>query len=154
MANFCDLTFNEKDLVGALKEFGDDVSIKLVRGSLRRIAKEEMQALQDAAPVGDPAKDKHAGRLHDNITYGTAFAIGRGIVKAFVRVRTMGNKDNEKNAFYWRWVEFGHKSRSGSFVPGIGFIAAAIDKAQEYIARQFFGDLSAGIEKTYTRINR
>lgn len=146
------VTFNDRDLIAALKEFREDVAVKVVRASLRRIAREEMKALQEAAPVGDPSTDPHSGRLKSNITYGTAFAVGRGIVKSFVRIRTVGKADNERNAFYWRWVEFGHKSRSGSDVAGKGFIQKAIALAQSSISERFFTDLTRGIDKTYTKM--
>ncbi len=151
MADGVDISYNDRDLAAALKEFRTDVSVKIVRASLRAIARDEMRALQQSAPVGDPSKDPHSGRLKANITYGTAFAIGRGIVKSFVRIRTRGKADDAKNAFYWRFVEFGHRDRGGGSVPGKGFIQRAIALAQSSIANRFFSDLSHGIDKTYTK---
>ena len=150
MGKFCDITWNQQDLSGALQDFRDDVAVKIVRASLRRLAKEEQQTLAAAAPV-DSGHSKTTGRLQDNITFGTRLALGRGIVKSFVLVRTVGDRNNPRNAFYWRFVEYGHATRNGGKVAANDFIRRTFAATQDSLAAKFFSDLAGGIAKTYTR---
>lgn len=150
MADDFQITYNDRDLVAALREFTDTVARKVVRQALRKIASTIRDAIAAAAP-------KLTGKLAENIAVTTAFSAARGIVKSRVIVRTEGKASDPRNAFYWRFVNFGHLTRPGKsgaqhFVPGQPFVSSAGNAAQDYAADEFFSDLEAGIDKTFTRL--
>jgi len=141
--------FDERDLAAALREFTELVARSVVRSALRQIAKTIRDAIADAAP-------KRTGKLDDNIAVSTSYAAARGVIKARVIVRTIGKAIDPRNAFYWRFVEFGHKTRPGKRgsqheVPAHSFVRPAGDAAQSYAADEFFGALDRAIDKTFTR---
>ncbi|HEY1723958.1 MAG TPA: HK97-gp10 family putative phage morphogenesis protein [Steroidobacteraceae bacterium] len=149
MADEVEITFNDRDLVAALREFTDTVARKIVRASLRQIASVIQGAIAAAAP-------RRTGKLADNIAVTTSFSASRGIVKSRVIVRTEGKAGDARNAFYWRFVNFGHRTRPGKHgaqheVAAQPFVTQAGAQAQNYAADQFFSDLEAGIDRQFTR---
>lgn len=150
MADEIDITCNGADLNAALKEFREDVAYRVVRSALRKVAASASSVLKDAAP-------RLTGRLIENIAVRTKFASRRGIIKADVVVNTVGKAGAPNNAFYWRFVEHGHKTRPSKAghpqreVPANPFAANVWARLQQTISATFFSDLGAAINKKYTK---
>ena len=144
------VSWNGRDLVEGLEQFKDTVARGVVRSSIRRIGNAVRDVIAAAAP-------HRTGRLEGNIAVSTQTAATRGIVKARVIVRTEGHAGDPRNAFYWRFVNFGHRtrpSRRGGVqheVPGSHFVEASAASAQSFISDQFFNDLAAAVDRTFTR---
>lgn len=151
MVDVVDITCNGADLNAALKEFREDVAYRVVRSALRKVAANASGVLKDAAP-------RLTGRLVQNIALRTRFARGRGILKADVVVNTSGKRGDPGNAFYWKFVERGHKTRPSKpgkqqhEVPANPFVANTWARLQQSISTTFFSDLAAAINKKYTKV--
>lgn len=139
MADEVTITWNGAQLLDKLKSFQEDIAIKTVRTSLRRIAVYLQRLTASNAP-------RRTGKLAANIAVKTAFIFSRGIVKAKVGVNTRGKAGDAQNAFYWRFVERGHRTRGGRRqVAAQPFAADAFISAQSVIADMFFSDLQRSI---------
>lgn len=149
MADETKIVWNGRDLAEALANFRDDVSNKTVKRALRDVAKLALGMLQAAAP-------HRTGRLESNLGV-RARRGGQGTVGVDVVVSTRGGRDDANNAFYWRFLEFGHKTRpnkagvSRREIPPINFIRNLWLRLQSTIANSFFTALDRAVDKTYTR---
>lgn len=110
-----------------LKEISDDICRKRMVKALRRAAKVIEGITIATAPVSPhgrgPGKTYPAhgpGNLRDSITIQSA----RRNRTADTLVVHVGMT---KDAFYWRWVEFGHVGKGGKDVPAYPFLRPAMD---------------------------
>ena len=148
------VAWNGPDVHEGLALFRAD-AVRIVRASLRRITTTYLQDLQAYLPV-------RTGRLVRAVSLKMRFIGARGVVRARITVDTPGSRDDPRNAFYWRFVEFGHMtrpSRSGTGkpqwkVPGAGVITRMVPMIETSIANEFFGDLSRALDRQYTKANR
>ncbi len=91
----------------------------ILRGAVRKIAADVRNDTRNNAPV-------NSGNLKRNII-SKGRRGGRHTMRASVIVRDEGKRGDSKNAFYWRFVEFGHLDRAGNQVPGTHFITRAYE---------------------------
>lgn len=99
-----------RDLVAALKELRGDLSPRYMRAAVRKAAK-VMETLIKAGAPSDTGKLRSLIKVRTKRT--------RQTVRARVVVPTIGKGDDPQNAFYWRFVEKGHRvgnKRSGRLV--------------------------------------
>lgn len=150
MVDVVQIDFNRDDLFAALQSFRADVSNKVTRQALRNSANDALKQLQAAAP-------HRTGRLSNALAVRTTYAGARGIMKADVTIRTIGTAKNPSNAFYWRFLEYGHRTRpdregqSRGKVPPLYFIRNTWLRIQLGIGGNFFAALGAGVDKTYNQ---
>lgn len=143
------IDWNGQDLIEALHAFQDDVSNSVVRTAVRDAANEAVVQLQAAAP-------HRTGKLSSAISVRTR--ISGGVARADVVVNVRGKASDPNNAFYWRFVEFGHRKRpnkegaSRGYVPGLAFIRNTWLRLQSTISNLFFTALDRAVNKTYTKI--
>lgn len=144
------ITSNTHEVLKAISDFKEDLAIRTVRGSMRRIAQYANDRLKEATPV-------FTGNLRFNEAVTAKYAQSRGIVTAKVVVNTRGKAGDIKNAFYWRWVEFGHKTRPSKEgggqrdIPGQGFIQSTWARLQSQISSMFFSDLDRCVQRAGNR---
>lgn len=91
-----------RDLIAELKALNEDVARKTVRKVIREAGEYILRRLQANTPV-------FTGKLRFNLDVVTKWKSRSGVMVAKVRVATQGKRDNTRNAFYWRFVEFGHR---------------------------------------------
>lgn len=107
------------------------IKLNLDAGARQIISGSQISAwLEEALPFGVQRAQGYApydtGELHDSIDYEIRGALG--VLKA--------------NAEYALPIEFGHRTRSGSFVPAHPFLRPAADDTFDYLQRIVTRDLS------------
>ena len=127
MAELFDLR-GVKEVKRELAKLPPRMQKNIMRGAVTQVARGVRDDAKADVPVG-------SGNLKKNIIAktrrGTKF-----VMRASVIVREEGKRGDPKNAFYWRFVEFGHFDRSGSvFIPGRHFITNAYEKARGQVDR-------------------
>lgn len=147
---------NGMQLTAELRAFKEDIAVKTVRASTRRIA--AMLHKQLIAVIA-----RRTGKLIRNLSVRAKYVRSRGVVVAKVIVNTVGKKDNPKNAFYWRFVEFDHLTRprklsKGKYdvsrqrvVKGQGVIEQTFNNMQPKIQAMFYADLEKAINRRKAR---
>ncbi len=93
-----------RDLIAELRALKENVAVRVSKIACKKVADFIQIRLRANAP-------NFTGKLRFNLFVRSNYARKRGVVKATVAVRTVGKADNQRNAFYWRFVEFGHKTR-------------------------------------------
>lgn len=147
MSDGVQITSNINSVLKEIASFREDVAVRTVRASLRRMAKEGQRSLSAATP-------EHTGKLKSNERVVAKYAKTRGVITARVVVNTRGKADNPKNAFYWKFVEFGHKTRPGPHqreIPGRKFVQATWAVMQSKLYAMFFADLQKAVDRAGKR---
>lgn len=108
-------------------------------GAVRKVAAEVRDEARGNVPVA-------SGRLRKNIMSRSRRA-RRHTMRASVIVRSEGSRDDNKNAFYWRFVEFGHVDRAGNHIPGRHFISRAYESIRDRVDQIMTTYLRARVEK-------
>jgi HK97 gp10 family phage protein len=157
-----------RDLIAELKEFKEDVARRMVRKVLRDIGEFMLTRLRANAPI-------RTGKLRLNLDVVTRWKSRSGVMQAKVIVRTQGKAGDPRNAFYWRFVEYGWRLRrrfsreeslrqnawkitgrdrgggGGDTVAGQKFIERTMRETQRPIENMFFHALEAAINKRKSR---
>jgi len=132
---------------------------RVLQRALREGAKEVLKTARNAAPVLSPANAMHApyrtpGTLRKAIRIRVSKASRKaGDVGVFVNVKPLklGSAKNPKDPYYWRWVEFGHKTRgtqsSSRAIPGVGFMQAGAKRLPQSL-QAFEKNIAEWINKT------
>ncbi len=134
------ITMNGAQIVQELCAFKEDIAVRTVKNSTRRIGAALLKQLKANTPT-------LTGNILRNLGVRAKYVKSRGIVAAKVIVNTRGKKGDPKNAFYWRFVEFGHKSRSGGNVAGVEFVQNTFGAMQSQIQSMFYADLEKAIQR-------
>lgn len=125
------------ELRRSLKKLEPRIQKNILRGATRAVAKEIRDDARANAPVD-------TGNLRKNIMHRSRRG-RRGISRASVWIREEGKRAVMKggkvsidyltgrNAFYWRFVEYGHHDRGGNFIPGKHFITRAYERMRTRI---------------------
>jgi HK97 gp10 family phage protein len=90
----------DRDLVAAFKALRNDAGPKYVRGAVRKAANMLHDRIKAVTPVD-------TGKLKRNILVRTKET--DKTMRGRVIVLTVGDTKNEKNSYYWRFVEMGHR---------------------------------------------
>lgn len=137
----------DRDLVASFKELREYIKGDPIRRAVRAAATIMLEAIRQNAPI-------QTGKLRDNLTVRTR--VTRETIRARVAVNTIGKADNQRNAFYWRFVEFGHKGPHGS---GAGtsahpFITPAYEATKTEAAQEVIDEVGRGIDRAGRRAAR
>lgn len=144
---------NLNDVLKDIAEWKEEVAVRTVRRSIGKCAARANDILKPLIPV-------FTGKLRFNTKVTSAKYIKRrGVTTAKVGIDTVGKADNPRNAFYWRFVEFGHKTRPSKKgngtqreVPPQHFVQAASARVQSTIAAIFFADLERATNRAGKKI--
>lgn len=132
------------DAIAAFKELGDFIRGDPARAAVRAGAKLLEGDICARAPEGTEPHDPHPGRLRESIE---------------VRVRATAQEIRArvvifKNAFYWRFVEFGHATRNGGHVAPQPFATSAILAGAEAAAQEVIDAFDAAVQRAERRAQR
>lgn len=116
-----------RELKKELRKLEPRMAKNILRGSVRAIAAEIRDEARANAPV-------ETGNLKRNII-SKGRRGRRGSIRASVIAREEGKRGDKKNAFYWRFVEFGHFDRGGNQIPGRPFITEAYESMRGRIVQ-------------------
>lgn len=97
-----------------LRMLPDRIQNNVLRGSVAAIAKDTSAEMQVRAPVDE-------GVLVENIVHERRRG-RRAVVKASVMIRTEGKEGSPRNAFYWRFLEYGTR-----FIHAMPFVRPVFD---------------------------
>lgn len=92
-----------KQLSRNLKRLGREAR-PIARSGLKAAAQSVLAEIRSRVPV-------ITGKLRNNIV--VRLRTRRGVARAEVFINEQGKAGDEKNAFYWRFVEFGTHGRTG-----------------------------------------
>lgn len=130
-----------QELDRALKQLPKNIEQKV----LRNIAGAGVRALAKQTKANAPVE---TGKLRKNITTKTTRA-KMGKATGYVVIRTQGKAADAKNAFYWRFVEFGTSKMSAR-----PFIRPALDQASGRALDQARKAGIRGVEREATKLGR
>ena len=111
----------DKDCIAAFEELREYIRGNLFSQALRAAATLMMDEIIARAPV-------LTGKLVSNLRI--AVRRSAGFVRARVVVNTYGSGEDAHNAYYWHFVEFGHRmphDRGNGFVQPHPFLTPAFD---------------------------
>jgi HK97 gp10 family phage protein len=112
----------------------------------RAAARLMMDEIVARAPVA-------TGKLVSNLRVAVRRAQGR--VSARVLVNTAGKAGDSLNAFYWRFVEFGHRTRGGKgYVQPQPFVTPAFESTKNESAQLVIDTFGAAIDRAAARQRR
>lgn len=94
----------QRDLIAELRRLKENVAVRVSKKATKLVAEHFDRLVRANAPV-------FTGKLRFNLFVRAQYVRKRGVVKSIFGVRTVGKADNPRNAFYWRFVEWGHKTR-------------------------------------------
>ena len=149
------------DLKAELRAIPDKLRKRALRNALAAGARVVQRQARAAAPVlklstfgGSSAfirGVRKPGTLRKAISVRTSKVSRRaGNVGVFVNVRPAkkGNRGakNPNDPFYWRFVNFGYRTRGGNFKPGQGFLEAGAARLQQAL-QVFIQQIRPQIEK-------
>jgi HK97 gp10 family phage protein len=138
----------DRDCIAAFEELRQFIRGNLFTRSLRAAATLMMEEIIARAPV-------LTGKLVSNLRVVTRRT--GGYVRGRVVINTAGGGEDRNNAFYWRFVEFGHRlphDRGSGFVQPHPFVTPAFDARNAQSAQQVIDTFSEGLDKAEARAQR
>jgi HK97 gp10 family phage protein len=138
----------DRDCVAAFAELREFVRGNLFSQSVRAAAQIMLEEIIARAPV-------LTGRLVSNLR--TAVSRRGGAVRGRVVVNTTGGGEDRHNAYYWRFVEFGHRmphDRGSGFVQPHPFVTPAFEAKNTESAQQVIDSFAAGLDRAEARARR
>jgi len=158
-----------RECASAFASLREYVRGNLFSQSLRAAARVLLEEIIARAPQGSPP-DPHIGRLISNLRVAVS---KRGeTIHGRVIINTFGKASDKLNAFYWRFVEYGHRigtRKSGrltrsrgaphakgatSYVQPRPFVAPAFEAMREQAAQQVIESFEAGLDAAEARARR
>lgn len=136
-----------EQIVSAMEKMADDVKGDPLRASLRRGMTPVLEDAKQRAP-------QDSGRLERNILMRPippkdmppGFTDGQEV---FVRSSRRKSKDDETNAWYWRFIEFGTRH-----MPARPFLRPAAEGKRRQAMQEFTDEMRKQMERTARRIAR
>ena len=152
---------NINQVLKDLATFRRDLGTKTVRASIRRITVEAQRQLDAAVPV-------RTGKLRSNVRVTVKYVPERKVITGRVLINKRGKATDTKNAFYWYFVEKGHRiatSKTGrlarrpgakggqsiGMVAGRWFVRNTWGRLQGVIVSMFYNDLQRAVDKAGKR---
>lgn len=130
----------DRDVVAAFRDLREYLPNTAVRTATRQAALELAQLVALLAP-------KLTGRLARNIVVRVRRTAKT--IRARVTVNTEGKRGDDQNAFYWRFMEEGFRTRAGEFKK-FPFVINAFNAMKERSAQKVVD----GVEKSIARAER
>jgi HK97 gp10 family phage protein len=118
-----------KELHAAMKELPKAAEGRVLRNALNAGARIIQKDARERAPIlAEPRKDREPGRLRRNIVFlrDRASKFAQSVVIG-VRASSRRKESDPKNAFYWRFIEFGWTTKSGQHIPARPFLRPAFE---------------------------
>jgi HK97 gp10 family phage protein len=143
-----------KEAIAAFEELHDYVRGNPFLQAVRSSARMLLQAIYQRAPQGS-GRDPHIGRLISNLRIATSRR--GGIARGRVVVNTVGKTDDKNNAFYWKFVEYGHRTRNGGgrgFVPPQPFVTPAFEATRNAAAQNVIDEFARAMDRAASRAQR
>lgn len=138
----------DRDCVAAFKELREFVRGNPFRQAVRAAAELMLQEIYQRVPV-------RTGKLISNLRI--AMKRTAATVRARIVINMSGSAEDKNNAFYWRFLEFGHRTRKDG---GIGFVAPrpfitpAFESAREPAAQAVMDKFEEGLDRAEARARR
>jgi len=140
------------EIIKNMEAIKDDLKGDPLRASLRKALTPIVDEAKSLAPVD-------TGRLRDAIKtrplpaddLPAGFSDGQEL---FVLSSRKKDPDAPDNAWYWHFVEFESKTKSGKVVPAQPFLAPAFDSKRSEAIKVFVDEMRTQLEKNVKRINR
>ena len=141
-----------QEILNAMEQIKDELKGDPLRASLRK----GLTPIVDQAKANAPVDE---GRLRDAIKtrplpaddIPSGFSDGQEL---FVLSSRKKDPDAPDNAWYWHFVEFDSKTKSGRVVPAKPFLAPAFDSKRREAVQAFITEMRAQLEKNVKRINK
>ena len=141
-----------EEIIKNMEAIKDQLKGDPLRSSLRKALTPIVDQAKSLAPVD-------TGRLRDAIKtrplpaedLPAGFTDGQEL---FVLSSRKKDPDAPDNAWYWHFVEFESKTKSGKVVPAQPFLAPAFDSKRSEAIKVFVDEMRAQLEKNVKRINR
>lgn len=121
----------QRDLIAELRALKEGIAVRATKRGTKLVAEHFERLVKASVPKGG------TGKLRFNLFVRAHYSRKRGVVKTIFGVRTQGKADNPRNSFYWRFVEFGHKTRPKN-VKKLGLRAARSAGGQREVPPQPF----------------
>lgn len=134
----------DRDVVAAFKELREYVTKNAVRRAVRESAKIMLASIVSKAP-------ELTGRLKRLIKLRTR--VTRETVRARVTVDTRGAAGDSQNAFYWRFLELGFRTRSGE-KRRVPFVSVAFDEHKQAAGQNVVDEMEKAIKRAERRAKR
>jgi HK97 gp10 family phage protein len=132
------------DIVAAFKDLREYVAKNALRRAVRESSKIMLESILQRVHV-------LTGRLRDNIRIRTR--VTRETVRARVTVNTQGKAGSEKNAFYWRFLELGFRTRSGE-TRRYPFVSVAFDANKAAAGQNVVDEMGKAIKRAEAKAKR
>lgn len=133
-----------RDAVAAFRDLRDYLPKTALRRAVRVAAQIILTVILQLVPV-------LSGRLRENIRIRTR--VTRETVRARVTVNTRGKAGDQQNAFYWRFLELGFRTRSGE-ERRIPFVAVAFDQNKEKAGQEVIDETEKAIKRAERKAKR
>lgn len=121
----------QRDLIAELRALKENVAIRVTKRGTRLVAEYLERLVKANVPKGG------TGKLRFNMFVRAQYKKKRGVVRTIFGVHTQGKADDPRNAFYWRFVEWGHRTRPRK-VKALGLRAARQAGVQRLVPGQEF----------------
>lgn len=121
----------QRDLIAELRALKENVAIRVTKRGTRLVAEYLERLVKANVPKGG------TGKLRFNMFVRAQYKKKRGVVRTIFGVHTQGKADDPRNAFYWRFVEWGHRTRPRK-VKALGLRAARRAGGQRLVPGQEF----------------
>jgi HK97 gp10 family phage protein len=138
----------DRDCIEAFKELREFVRGNPFRQAVRAAAQLMLDEIYSRAPVD-------TGRLVSNLR--VALRKTAATIRGRVIINAAGKAGDKNNAFYWRFVEFGHRTRDGGgigFVQPRPFVTPAFESRQQDAAQQVIDTFEQGLARAEARAKR
>lgn len=123
------------DIARRLKALDQKIRTRALRRSLRAAAK----VVADEVKAGAPAD---TGQLRRNITVTTQYSRRNALISSQVRVRTKGKRGDQRNSFYWRFLEFGTRH-----IAPVPFVTRAFESEKSRAAQQVIDSVMQELDR-------
>lgn len=134
----------DRDVIEAFRDLRQYLPKNPIRGAVRKAAKQLEAAILDRAP-------QLTGKLKRNIS--VRVRITKKTARARVIINTKGKAENERNAFYWRFLEEGFRTRRGDF-RRYPFVQSVFDAQSASAAQHVVDQVDRAIARAERRANK
>lgn len=135
-----------KDCIAAFKELHEFIRGNPFRKAVRAAAQLMLDAIYQRAPVA-------TGKLVSNLR--VALRKTAATIRGRVIINTSGKAGDRNNAFYWRFIEFGHRTRGDKeVVAPKPFVTPAVEGQAQEAAQMVIDTFEEGLNKAEARARK
>ena len=146
MADGVQITLDgDRDIIEELKQLRDYLPNNFVRKAVRAAADMMRVEILQRVPI-------RTGNLFNNID--VRIRRTAQTIRARVTINTAGKAGANGNAFYWRFIEFGHHDRAGQMVAAEPFVTPAFDARNRDAAQEVIDSVERALDKAQSKARR